>query len=66
MIDTGTGIPVFSQNKQNSDWGEGLQNKNIQSMHALDIRLDNPAFLHIRPNTGFDFPDIRPDTGTGY
>jgi hypothetical protein len=30
---------------------------------APDIRPDDPAFINIWPDTGFDLPDIRPVTG---
>jgi hypothetical protein len=37
---------------------------NFKIRAALDIWLDNPVFFisGIQPDTGFDLPDIRPDT----
>jgi hypothetical protein len=37
----------------------------VVSRDAPDIRLDNPAFFisGIRLDTGFDLPDIQPDSG---
>jgi hypothetical protein len=36
-------------------------------MHRISARPDNPAFFidGVRPDTGFDLPDIRLDTGYG-
>jgi hypothetical protein len=44
--------------------GLSTSDTNVIIRDAPDIRLDHPAFFTsgIRPDTGFDLPDIRPDT----
>jgi hypothetical protein len=65
LISNDNCIVVFENGFQFSSLGSCLVTKD-----APDIRPDNPAFYKsgtgIWPNTRFDLPDIRPDTGTGF